>query len=177
MNALDFSDVIKYVLDFTIKFKQYLINTMPLPHCFLICYPIFFLNHEELIQIFNDKMLKISWYSIVNKTTGTEILINFKCNLCKHGSTCMENHDEILLFFSIKDCVPIKIETLSDGQNMDNIFRCDHRVDLKNNKLTQSLKLPILLSKLDKINEQKIRHSIKSLHVNLSLSKLNAKRE
>ena len=134
---------------------------MSLGHCFLVYYPICFLDHEEVIQYFSDKMRKIYWYSIVNKTTGTEILINFNCNLCKHGSSCMQNEEEIHLFFSINDCVPIRKEILSNLQNMDNIFRCDHRVDLKNNKLTQSLKTPLELNKFEGKKNKKLEITLK----------------
>ena len=100
------------------------------------------------------------WYSLVNKLTGTEVLIQFNCFECKYGKTCLENLDEILLLFTINNCVPIRTEVVFDLINMDNIFRYNHRQNLYNNKLTQSLQIPVKLNEIDKKNEQKIRNKI-----------------
>ena len=79
----------------------------------------------------------------------SEILINFKCYQCQRGSTCLQNEDDILLYFSIKDCIPIRTDVLSNVEDMDSIFRCDHRQNLKYNKLTQSLIIPLKLNKFE----------------------------
>ena len=64
-----------------------------------VYYSIWFLNHEDLINLFNNRMHELHWYSIVNKNTGTEILINFNCYQCNSGSTCLQNDDDIFFIF------------------------------------------------------------------------------
>ena len=72
---------------------------MPLSQCYLVNYSVCFLNHEEVIDFLKSKVSFLHWYSIVNKTTGTEILINFKCKKCKKDSTCLDHNDNNLLLF------------------------------------------------------------------------------
>ena len=85
---------------------------MPLSQCYLVNYTICFSNHEEIIDLLKSKVSLLHWYSIVNKITGTEILVNIMCKKCKTDSPCLDHNDDNIFFLQLQILFQLKLKKL-----------------------------------------------------------------